>query len=73
MAAAAATHAATVRACSPYTRRGAATGLGKPEPLKGKFAGWRSRRINREHRLVYRVRGAGGEQTLEIAQCHYHY
>ena len=54
-------------------RRHPFTGLGKPEPLKGKIAGWWSRRINREHRLVYRIRGAGGEQTLEIAQCRYHY
>ena len=54
-------------------RRHPFTGLGKPETLKGKFAGWWSRRINREHRLVCRVRGAGGEQTLEIAQCRYHY
>ncbi len=35
MAAAAATHAATVRACTPYTRRGVATGLGKPERSNG--------------------------------------
>jgi toxin YoeB len=44
-------------------------GLGKPEPLKRNFAGWWSRRITREHRLVYRVKG--GE--LQIAQCRYHY
>ena len=35
MAAAAATHAATVSACTPYTRRGVATGLGKPEWSNG--------------------------------------
>jgi toxin YoeB len=44
-------------------------GLGKPERLKRNLAGWWSRRITREHRLVYRVRG--GE--LQIAQCRYHY
>jgi toxin YoeB len=44
-------------------------GLGKPEPLKRNLAGWWSRRITREHRLVYRVKG--GE--LQIAQCRYHY
>lgn len=44
-------------------------GTGKPEPLKGDLAGFRSRRIDREHRLVYRA-GAG---TLEIAQCRHHY
>jgi toxin YoeB len=49
------------------------TGLGKPEPLKARYAGWWSRRINNEHRLIYRVHGKGDEQTLEIAQCRYHY
>jgi toxin YoeB len=44
-------------------------GTGKPEPLKGEFSGWWSRRIDREHRLVYRVR----EGALEVAQCRYHY
>ncbi len=44
-------------------------GTGKPEPLKGDLAGCWSRRIDREHRLVYRVR----EDTLEILQCRYHY
>jgi toxin YoeB len=44
-------------------------GTGKPEPLKGEFAGWWSRRIDREHRLVYRVT----EDALLIAQCRYHY
>ena len=48
-------------------------GLGKPEPLKGPLAGWWSRRITDEHRLVYRVSGKAGEQVLEIAQCRYHY
>ncbi|HEX5198851.1 MAG TPA: Txe/YoeB family addiction module toxin, partial [Actinoplanes sp.] len=32
------------------------TGIGKPEMLKGPLAGWSSRRINDEHRLIYRVR-----------------
>ncbi|MCE2523727.1 MAG: Txe/YoeB family addiction module toxin [Rhodobacteraceae bacterium] len=31
------------------------SGAGKPEPLKGSLSGWWSRRLNREHRLVYRV------------------
>jgi toxin YoeB len=48
-------------------------GTGKPEPLGGNLSGWWSRRINREHRLVYRVSGSGEAQTLEIAQCRYHY
>jgi toxin YoeB len=45
------------------------TGLGKPELLKGPLAGWSSRRINDEHRLIYRVRGT----DLEIAACRGHY
>lgn len=48
-------------------------GIGKPEPLRGPYAGWWSRRINGEHRLVYRVSGQGAERQLEIAQCRYHY
>ena len=44
-------------------------GTGKPEPLRGDYSGWWSRRIDREHRLVYRVAG----NVLEIAQCRYHY
>ena len=50
------------------------TGIGKPEPLERKFAGWRSRRIDSEHRLVYRVTGKrGAGQRIEIVQCRYHY
>ena len=45
------------------------TGTGKPEPLKGEFSGWWSRRIDQEHRLIYRATDTG----LEIAQCRYHY
>jgi toxin YoeB len=48
-------------------------GTGKPEPLSGNLKGWWSRRIDREHRLVYRVSGQGDAQQLEIAQCRYHY
>jgi toxin YoeB len=49
-------------------------GLGKPEPLKHSLKGWWSRRITREHRLVYRgVAGKGAAQQLEIAACRYHY
>jgi toxin YoeB len=44
-------------------------GTGKPEPLKGKLAGFWSRRIDREHRLVYMV----ADTAIEIAQCRYHY
>jgi toxin YoeB len=48
-------------------------GLGKPEPLKHDLAGWWSRRISGEHRLVYRVSGNGDSQQLDIVQCRYHY
>lgn len=54
-------------------RRDPFRGIGKPEPLKGDLAGWWSRRIDREHRLVYRVAGAGDEPRIEVAQCRYHY
>jgi toxin YoeB len=45
------------------------SGAGKPEPLRGEFSGWWSRRIDEEHRLVYRME----EGNLIIAQCRYHY
>jgi toxin YoeB len=45
------------------------TGIGKPEPLKRNLQGYWSRRINREHRLVYRVEVG----VLQIAQCRFHY
>jgi len=44
-------------------------GTGKPEPLKGKLSGFWSRRINQEHRLVYRI----ADDTVTIMQCRYHY
>jgi toxin YoeB len=52
-------------------RRDPSKGLGKPEPLKHSLTGWWSRRITREHRLVYRVSGRDAE-LLEIVQCRYH-
>lgn len=45
------------------------SGIGKPEPLKGDKSGFWSRRINDEHRLVYRVING----MLEIASCKDHY
>ena len=50
-------------------RRDSFKGLGKPEPLKGALAGFWSRRISDEHRMVYKV--SGGD--LLIAQLRYHY
>jgi len=45
------------------------TGIGKPEPLKYDLAGLWSRRINREHRLVYQVLN----KEILIYSCKYHY
>jgi toxin YoeB len=44
-------------------------GIGKPEPLKHALAGYWSRRITDEHRMVYRVDG----DSMLIAQLRYHY
>ena len=44
-------------------------GIGKPERLAGDLAGYWSRRIDQEHRLVYEVRG----EDLVIVQVRYHY
>ena len=49
------------------------SGTGKPEPLKQNLKGFWSRRITREHRLVYLVSGSGSNQVLTIAQCLNHY
>ena len=54
-------------------RRHPFTGIGKPESLKHELQGFWSRRINREHRIVYRVDGKGDSQRLLIAQLRYHY
>ena len=44
-------------------------GIGKPELLRGNLSGWWSRRINQEHRLVYRI----DNRSLFILQCRKHY
>lgn len=44
-------------------------GIGKPEPLRGELSGLWSRRIDREHRLVYRIK----DGDVEIVACKYHY
>jgi len=44
-------------------------GKGKPEPLRHALAGYWSRRINGEHRIVYKVK----EESLFIVQLRYHY
>jgi toxin YoeB len=44
-------------------------GIGKPEPLKHAFQGYWSRRINDEHRIVYRIQ----DDSVLLAQLRYHY
>lgn len=44
-------------------------GTGKPEPLKYKYQGYWSRRIDSEHRLIYKVTG----DEIWIAKCRFHY
>jgi toxin YoeB len=44
-------------------------GIGDPEPLRFNWTGYWSRRINREHRLVYTIK----DNELLIAQCRFHY
>lgn len=43
--------------------------IGKPEPLKHKYKGFWSRRIDDEHRLIYQVK----EGEILIAKCRFHY
>lgn len=45
------------------------SGIGDPEPLKHNWTGYWSRRIDREHRLVYKH----NEEMITIVQCRYHY
>ena len=51
------------------TRRTPFEGAGKPEPLRFQLAGCWSRRIDREHRLVYHVE----ENEIVVIACRYHY
>lgn len=44
-------------------------GIGKPEALRFEKSGYWSRRIDQEHRLVYKIHG----RSIYIAQCRYHY
>ena len=45
------------------------TGLGKPEPLKYQYQGLWSRRINDEHRLIYKIEN----DEIQIFKCRHHY
>ena len=44
-------------------------GIGKPEALKHKYRGFWSRRIDQEHRLIYKVT----DTEILIAKCRFHY
>lgn len=60
------------------------SGIGKPEPLNGELSGYWSRRINDEHRLVYRAGGTppeggtptrlrGNDNGVNVLKARYHY
>ena len=44
-------------------------GIGSPEPLKGDYSGYWSRRINEKDRIIYKIE----ENTIKIIQCRTHY
>ncbi|MEI9902566.1 MAG: Txe/YoeB family addiction module toxin [Asticcacaulis sp.] len=44
-------------------------GIGQPEPLKHEWSGYWSRRIDQEHRIIYRALAG----AILIAQCRFHY
>jgi len=44
-------------------------GIGNPEPLKYKYAGFWSRRIDDQHRLIYQM----GDDEILMAKCRFHY
>ncbi|HEC30445.1 MAG TPA: Txe/YoeB family addiction module toxin [Candidatus Yonathbacteria bacterium] len=50
-------------------RRTPFEGIGKPEPLKHALAGYWSRRINDEHRMIYKI----DSKSIYFAQLRYHY
>ncbi|MDZ7723258.1 MAG: Txe/YoeB family addiction module toxin [candidate division KSB1 bacterium] len=52
-----------------YINREPFDGIGKPEPLKFQLQGCWSRRINLEHRLVYRIK----DDEMQIISCRFHY
>ena len=52
-----------------YRKRQPFSGLGEPEPLKHNWSGYWSRRIDREHRIIYKAL----DKEIIIVQCRYHY
>jgi toxin YoeB len=51
------------------TLRNPFAGLGKPEPLVGNYKGYWSRRIDQEHRMIYKIE----DEIIIIASCRFHY
>lgn len=47
--------------------------MGETGPLRRNPSGWWSRRITGTHRLVYRMKGKGEDQLLEVLPCRWHY
>jgi toxin YoeB len=58
-----------INALIKETIRSPFEGTGKPEPLRHGLSGYWSRRINDEHRFVYRIK----DEALLIASLRYHY
>ncbi|WP_346777005.1 Txe/YoeB family addiction module toxin [Streptomyces sp. HNM0575] len=62
-------HGTTGHRLIEESKRDPFAGIGKPEPLKGDLSGYWSRRIDDEHKLVYRAEG----DELIVVQARYHY
>ena len=58
-----------VNALIKEVQRAPFEGIGKPEPLRHALAGYWSRRIDGEHRLVYKIES----DSMLLAQLRYHY
>lgn len=58
-----------VNALIKAVQRAPFDGIGKPEPLRHALAGYWSRRIDGEHRMVYKI----DRESMLIAQLRYHY
>jgi toxin YoeB len=62
-------HGTRITRLAGEIQRGPFTGIGKPEPLKGDLSGYWSRRIDDEHRLVYRA----DDNEVKVLKARYHY
>ena len=61
--------AARIRELIADIKRSPFEGIGKPERLRFDYAGYWSRRIDKEHRLVYRIEA----ESMHILRCRWHY